>query len=396
MTESHVAERTPVFEFDYIADPGVLADCHDRYWELKETAPPVFWTSAHGGHWVCNTGATVQHVVRHPELFSSRYLSIPPNPDQPKMIPEMLDPPEHRPYRQMLRPFFESKAIEPLDGRIAAWTDQLLDGVAGKGECDFVEAIGSRLPVAVFMELFGFPMEKFEEFRGLVTGFFHSQASNENRNQLAQQIVGHLAELIQQRMAEPRDDMISKIIAGEVDGRKLTFEKLMSIGFLMFLAGLDTVTNAMSFGMRHLAHDDKLRQRAIDDPAVIPNMVEELLRRYAFVATPRYVTQDTELGGAQLRAGDCILAPLPLVGWDEALTEDPKTVSVERQFYRHAAFGSGIHTCLGLHLARMELIIFYRAWFGRIGHFRQVAKGDETCRGGSVMALEHLHLAWDA
>jgi cytochrome P450 len=396
MTESQAAERTPVFEFDYIADPGVLADCHDRYWELKETAPPVFWTSAHGGHWVCNTGATVQHVVRHPELFSSRYLSIPPNPDQPKMIPEMLDPPEHRPYRQMLRPFFESKAIEPLDGRIAAWTDQLLDEVVSKGECDFVEAIGSRLPVAVFMELFGFPMEKFEEFRALVTGFFHSQASNENRNQLAQAIVANLAELIQARMAEPRDDMISKIIAGEVDGRKLSFEELMSIGFLMFLAGLDTVTNAMSFGMRHLAHDDKLRQRAIDDPAVIPNMVEELLRRYAFVATPRYVTEDTELGGAQLRAGDCILAPLPLVGWDEALTEDPKTVSVERQFYRHAAFGSGIHTCLGLHLARMELIIFYRAWFGRIGHFRQVTKGDETCRGGSVMALEHLHLAWDA
>jgi len=394
MTESQAPARSPVHEFDYIADPGVLADCHARYWDLKETAPPVFWTSAHGGHWVCNTGASVQHVVRHPEIFSSRYLSIPPNPNQPKMIPEMLDPPEHRPYRQMLRPFFESKAIEPLEPRVSAWTDQLLDEVVSKGECDFVEAIGSRLPVAVFMELFGFPMEKFEEFRGLVTGFFHSQASNEERNALAQAIVGHLAELIQQRMAEPRDDMISKIVASEVDGRTVNFEELMSIGFLMFLAGLDTVTNAMSFGMRHLAHDEKLRQRVIDDPAVIPDMVEELLRRYAFVATPRYIVEDTILEGAQLRAGDCILAPLPLVGWDEGLTEDPKTVSVERQFYRHAAFGSGIHTCLGLHLARMELIVFYRAWFARVGHFRQVAKGDETCRGGSVMALEHLHLAW--
>jgi len=394
MTESQTSARSPAHEFDYIADPGVLADCHARYWELKETAPPVFWTNAHGGHWVCNTGSSVQHVVRHPEIFSSRYLSIPPNPNQPKMIPEMLDPPEHRPYRQMLRPFFESKAIEPLEPRVSAWTDQLLTDVVSRGECDFVEAIGSRLPVAVFMELFGFPMEKFEEFRALVTGFFHSQASNAVRNDLAQQIVGNLAELIQQRMAEPRDDMISKIVASEVDGRKMTFEELMSIGFLMFLAGLDTVTNAMSFGMRHLAHDEALRQRAIDDPAVIPDMVEELLRRYAFVATPRYIVEDTELEGAQLRAGDCILAPLPLVGWDEGLTEDPKTVSVERQFYRHAAFGSGIHTCLGLHLARMELIVFYRAWFARIGHFRQIEKGDETCRGGSVMALEHLHLAW--
>ncbi len=396
MTESQAPARSPVFEFDYIADPGLLADAHARYWEIKETAPPVFWTNAHGGHWVCNTGASVTQVVRHPEIFSSRVLSIPPNPNQPKMIPEMLDPPEHRPYRQMLRPFFESKAIAPLEGRVVEWTNQLLDEVAGKGECEFVAAIGSRLPVAVFMELFGFPMEKFGEFRHLVVSFFNARATPEERNALAQTILGHLGELIQQRLVDPRDDMISKIVASEIDGRALPFEDLMSIGFLMFLAGLDTVTNAMSFGMRHLAHDERLRQRAIDDPSTIPNMVEELLRRYTFVAVPRFITQDTELEGVQLRAGDCILAPLPLVGWDEGLTEDPATVSVERQFYRHAAFGSGIHTCLGLHLARLELTVFYRAWFARIGHFRQIEKGDESCRGGSVMALEHLHLAWDA
>ena len=394
MTESQTPARSPVYEFDYIADPGLLADVHDRYWELKETAPPVFWTNAHGGHWMCNTASSVSQVIRHPEIYSSRYLSIPPNPNQPTMIPEMLDPPEHRPYRQMLRPFFESKAIAPLEARVVEWTDQLLGEIVETGECEFVSSIASRLPVAVFMELFGFPMEKFDEFRHLVVGFFNARATPAERNALAQTILGHLAELIQQRLAEPRDDMISKIIVAEVDGRRLTFEELMSIGFLMFLAGLDTVTNAMSFGMRHLAHDEALRQRAIDDPDVIPDLVEELLRRYAFVATPRYIVADTELEGVKLFAGDCILAPLPLVGWDEGLNPDPKTVSVERQFYRHAAFGSGIHTCLGLHLARMELIVFYRAWFCRIGHFRQIERGDETCRGGSVMALEHLHLAW--
>jgi cytochrome P450 len=296
----------------------------------------------------------------------------------------------------MLRPFFESKAIAPLEERIIQWTDQLLGDVAAAGECEFVSSLASRLPVAVFMELFGFPMEKFDEFRQLVVQFFDARATPEKRGALAQQISGHLAALIQARMAEPQGDMISKIIVSEVDGRRMSFEELMSIGFLMFLAGLDTVTNAMSFGMRHLAHDPALRQRAIDDPGTIPNLVEELLRRYAFVATPRYVVEDIELEGAALKAGDSILAPLPLVGWDETLNPDPETVSIERQFYRHAAFGSGVHTCLGLHLARMELIIFYRAWFSRIGHFRQVTKGDEGCRGGSVMALENLHLAWDA
>src|SRR3546814_20687114 len=99
-----------------------------------------------GGHWVCNTSASVQHVVRHPEIFSSRYLSIPPNPDQPKMLPEMLDPPEHRPYRQLLRPFFESKAIEPLEARGPDWTARLLGEVAGAGESETVSAVAWLLP----------------------------------------------------------------------------------------------------------------------------------------------------------------------------------------------------------------------------------------------------------
>lgn len=387
--------RAPIYDFDYVADSKLLADCHARYWELKESAPPVFWTPHHGGHWVCTSASSITHVLKHPEIFSSRILSIPPNPDQPMMIPEMLDPPEHRPYRQLLRPFFESKAIAPLQGRIEEWTDKLITGIAAQGECEFVGDMASRLPVAVFMEMFGFPMEKFDEFRGIVVQFFDARTDINVRQQLAMAIAGHIAELLQSRMATPQDDMISKIIASDFEGRKLSFEELMSISFLMFLAGLDTVTNAMSFGIRHLAHDASLRQKAIEDPSVIPNMVEELLRRYAFVATPRYVVQDVELEGAQLIAGDSILTPLPLVGWDDKLNPDPATVSVERQFYRHAAFGSGIHTCLGLHLARLELEIFYRSWFRHIGHFRQTDSSQPECRAGSVMALHHLNLAWD-
>src|SRR3546814_18626230 len=112
------------------------------------------------------------------------------------MIPEMLDPPEHRPYRQMLRPFFESKAIEPLEARVAEWTDRLLGEVARSGECEFVAAIASRLPVAVFMELFGFPMERFAEFRRLVVYFYTSQETTEERNTPAHTIMAHSTEII--------------------------------------------------------------------------------------------------------------------------------------------------------------------------------------------------------
>lgn len=389
------AERGPVFDFDYMRDEHVLADVHKGYWRLKEEAPPIFWTPRNEGHWVVTTAKGVTQVTRHPELFSSKYLSIPVNPNQPRMIPENLDPPEHRPYRQLLRPYFETKAIAPRAPRITEWCEELLDAVVPAGKCEFVDELGSRFPVFVFMELFGLPLDRFDECRNLVVSYFNSRASIETRMELGQQILALLAQTIELRRAEPGEDLISELISIDFQNRKLDQEELMSICFLMFLAGLDTVVNALTFGMRHLAHDEALRQRIIDDPDCIPAVVEELMRRYSFVATPRLVVEDTELDGVELKAGESVLAPLMFVGWDESLTECPADVSIDRPACRHAGFGSGIHTCLGIHLARMEMQIFYKLWFEKIGHFREV-EGVEppVFRGGSVMALENLHLAW--
>ena len=335
-------------------------------------------------------------VLRHPDRFSSRFLPIPPNPNQPRMIPESLDPPEHRAYRQLLRPWFESKAIEPLGPRIEQWADELVERVANHGACEFVEALGSRFPVSVFMELFGFPLEQFGLFRQTVTDYFASGTDDALRMQLGMQIIDILSELIAARRETPRDDLISKLIDADFEGRRLDQGELISIGFLMFLAGLDTVVNALSFGMRHLAGDDALRTRMIEDPDAIRATAEELMRRYTFVSAPRYITQDTVLDGAQLYEGDSILVPLAMVGWDEKLTACPAEVRLDRPHCRHAGFGSGVHTCLGIHLARLEMTVFYRAWAKRIGHFRLAEGNQPRCRGGSVQALETLRIEWDA
>lgn len=387
--------REPVYDFDYLRDPDVLADVHAGYWKLKEQAPPVFWTPRNGGHWVVTSADAAIEVLRHPDRFSSQYLSIPPNPNQPKMIPESLDPPEHRPYRQLLRPYFESKAIEPLEPKIQEWADRLIDAVAAQGTCEFVDALGSRFPVSVFMEMFGFPLDQFDFFRATVVEYFDAQVDEARRMELTMQILGTLAQLIEARRAEPRDDLVSSLVHTDFEGRKLTQDELISIGFLMFLAGLDTVVNALTFGMRHIAHDDALRARMIADPEAIPAIVEELMRRYAFVSTPRYITQDTEIGEVRVSAGDSVLVPLHMVGWDEKLTSCPAEVRLDRPHCRHAAFGSGIHTCLGIHLARLEMVTFYRTWAQKIGHFRTVDTAPLRFRGGSVQALEALHLAWD-
>jgi cytochrome P450 len=386
--------REPVYEFDYIFDPALEQDVHATYWKLKENAPPVFWTPANSGHWVVTSADAAIEVLRHPDRFSSKFLSIPPNPQQPRMIPESLDPPEHRPYRQLLRPFFESKAIEPLEPRIREWAERLIDAVADKGECEFVDALGSRFPVSVFMEMFGFPLDQFDFFRATVVEYFNAQIDPERRKQLTMQILGTLGALIEARRAEPKDDLVSTLVHIDFEGRKLTQEELISIGLLMFLAGLDTVVNALAFGMRHLAQDDALRTRIIEDPAAIPAIVEELMRRHTFVSTPRYITQDTEIAGAKVYEGDSVLVPLHMVGWDEKLTSCPGEVRLDRPHCRHAGFGSGIHTCLGIHLARLEMAVFYETWAKKIGHFRMREGQQLHFRGGSVQALEALHLEW--
>lgn len=395
MNDSMLEERRPVYDFDYITGADVLKDVHEAYLNLKKNAPPLFWTTRHGGHWVANSADVVVKALRHPEIFSSQFLSIPPNPQQPKMIPESLDPPEHRPYRQMLRPFFEGKAIAPLEPRIIEWTEELVGKVVNKGQCEFVEDIAGPLPISVFMEIFGFPLDRYEEFRTLALNYFSAGSGTPLSMSYAGQIQQILVELIQSRMAEPRSDLVSSLVSMDFEGRKLTFEELMSIGFLMFLAGLDTVTNALTYGMRHLAHDPALQQRMADDPDCIPNAVEELLRRYTFVSTPRFLVQDTEIDGIQLRKGESILVPLHSVGLDDKLNPDPETVNVDRPAVRHAAFGSGVHTCLGLHLARMEMINFYKVWFRHIPRFEMAPMdGPLKFRAGSVQSIEALPIRW--
>lgn len=143
--------REPVYEFDYLRDAGLIDDAHDPYWQLKEAAPPVFWTPANGGHWVVTNADAAVEVLRHPDPFSNRILSIPPDPTQPKLIPESLDPPEHREYRQLLHPYFHSTAIGGLEPRIREWAERLIDRVAQRGHCEFVDEVGSPFPVSVFM-----------------------------------------------------------------------------------------------------------------------------------------------------------------------------------------------------------------------------------------------------
>ena len=385
----------PTHNFDIYAEPAIKVDVHDAFLKLKQEAPPLFWTPENGGHWIVTDGDLMIELLRKPEVFSNKNFSIPHVENTPKTIPLSLDPPEHRPYRQLLRPFFEKKAIAPLEARIQEWADRLISAVKTDGQCEFVEAVGSRFPVSVFMEMLGLSMDRFDEFRALVSKNFEV-AGTPDAMEAQMAIVAVLADFVKERQAEPKDDMMSHIINSDIDGRSLSYEELLSIAHLLFLAGLDTVVNALSFSMKHLAGDDALQQRIIDDPGCISNVTEELLRRYSFVNLPRMIAEDTELGGQTLSKGEKLICPLAMIGWDEKLNDNPMEVSVDRKAYRHGAFGSGIHTCIGLHLARLELHIFFETWFREIGKFACTpGKPAGNMRGGVVWAIEDLWLSWE-
>lgn len=400
MSDVDLIAREPVHEFDYVNDASLRNNVHDGYWELKKEAPPVFWTPANGGHWVLNSGAAVDEVLLNTQAFTSRYVTIPATTYTPMIIPVTSDPPEHGRYRQLLRPFFEPAAIKPLEAAVVEWTNRLIDCVIADKNCEFVEAIGSRLPVTIFMELMGLPLENFEVFRELVVRYFDAIIDMEERGRRAEEISAHLADLLEARRIDPRDDLVTKLLHAKLkeDGkeRSLDQEELMSISFTMFVAGLDTVVNGMSFGMLHLARDEQLRQRLIDDPSSIRNLPDELLRRYTVVNTRRYANYDIEVQGVTIREGDAILVPTMMAGWEEQTNSCPHQVSVDRGVPRHGGFGNGIHICLGMHLARLELRTFYRIWFERIGHFRLADPAAPIrMRAGTVMAIKQMHLCWD-
>ncbi|WP_404478632.1 cytochrome P450 [Novosphingobium sp. BL-52-GroH] len=389
-------DRDPVFDFDYMEDAAFAQDVHEGYRKIKESAPPVFWTPLNSGHWVANSREAVNKVLRTPSVFSSRYVTFPRSDFSPRMIPLTLDPPEHLPYRKLLQPFFDDQAVRAMAPKVLKWAHRLIDRVIEDKHCEFVDAMASRLPISVFMQLMGMPLDEFERFRAIAVTYFGSLTDIAARTRLAEEIHEINRDLFAQRRAAPQDDLLSRLLELELDGRKLDDEELKSITFVMFVGGLDTVVNAMSFGMRHLALDRPLQEAIIADPARIPALVEELLRRYSFVQTRRLILQDIELEGAQLRAGDAIFVPLMMVGWDEERVTCPFDVSLDRKNAVHAAFGGSNHTCLGMHLAKLELATLYRVWFERIGHFRLAVPQDAIrVRAGLVMAIEALPLAWD-
>ncbi|MEV0667086.1 cytochrome P450 [Actinomadura luteofluorescens] len=383
----------PRVGFDPFAGPRPAGTAHGRMDELRE-AHPAFRSTAGPGFWVLTRYDDILAAFQDPETFSSRAIAvIDPDPAH-QWIPVMLDPPLHTTWRRLLRPFFTPVAAAVLRDRITRHCAALIDGFASRGACDFVTDFARLYPTAIFLELVGLPTERLEEFLGWERAILHSRPSTGGRAEAMAALTACLTELIRDRRARPREDLVSAATRFTVDGRPVTDDELLQMCVLLFLAGLDTVAAQLSYTFWHLAREDADRARLVSDPDVVPDAIEEFLRVYAPVLPARKLTRDVELRGCPMKAGEMVMLPTAMATRDPRAVPAAATVDIDRPPSRHLAFGAGPHRCLGAHLARLELQIALREWHARIPDYR-IAPGAAPVEHASlVLGLDTLPLTW--
>lgn len=384
-----------VFTFDMYQDPRLKQDLHASYAKLHELAPPVFYTPENGGHWMITRYDAIIEITTDTEHFSSAEMQIPrvANPP-PRFIPLNYDPPENMPYRQILMPYFSPKAVKTMEAQINEQANAIVGAVAGKGRCDFLADVAGRFPVTVFMLLMGLPLERLDDFRRLAERFFVNRRT-EDIGKVSAEIIGEMELILDQRRAEPKEDLVSFILAAEIQGRKLEQNELVNMCYLLFLAGLDTVSNVLTFITCYLADNPSLQRRLLDDPDCVANFVEEGLRMYGVVNVPRVVKKNVDKLGVKFRVGDMVLCTLPLAGRDDQKNPHPELFDIDRRNRQLLTFSIGAHLCLGHFLARAELKKLFTVWMEKIGEFRLVPNQTLSYRAGTVMALESLMVEWD-
>lgn len=393
----HVPQHL-VFDFDIYADERVGSDVQGTYAAAIADAPDIFWTPLNGGHWMVRRMDAIAAVASDPEHFSVREMQIPRVPNPPFFIPLSLDPPENLPYRRAMAPMFGPVAVKAIEPRLREWAGQIIDSALAKGEFDFMADVAKVFPVSVFMELMGMDLTRLREFRDLAERFFENQNDAGQIEALSAQILGIMKALIDEKRANPDGKLMAHFIEADMgDGRRMSEQEILAMSFVLFLGGMDTVTNVTGFAYQQLAQMPELQERLAADPEGLSTaFADEAVRLFGVVNTPRLVIKDIDLLDVPFREGDMVLNLLPCGSRDDRKFEEPNLLDIDRKKTAHVTFSTGPHLCIGHVLGRAEIRVLTEEWFKRVKRFRLATDAPRPFRTGTVMALEALPIAWSA
>jgi cytochrome P450 len=396
---SHVPAHVPphlVRQFDFQHAASMAADPWTAFSALND-APDIFYSPDLGGYWMITRKALIEEAMASPELFSSAVSTVPPIEDEFRMIPPNLDPPDHAKYRKVIaQRIFSARALATVEDDARALIRDLIAQARPRGEGDFIADFARPFPISVFLGLMGMPRDRLSEFSHSIEKFFRGRDADEvGAARMA--VYKFSQDWLSTDPDKSGSHILRELMVAEVDGRRLTAEELSNIVLTLFMAGLDTVTAQIAFTMHHLATHSEHRDLLIVRPDLINNAVEEMLRRFGIANLGRRVVSDIMFHGVPMKKGEIVMVSSVMAGLDEESYADAGAVNFERPNIRkHAAFGSGIHLCVGAHLARTELRVLLEEIVPGLPNFR--LKPDEAVEylPGTIMSLRRLPLVWDS
>ena len=378
------AHRGGDVEID-IYDPAKYAAAvpHEHLKWLRNNEPVYFHPEPDGrGFWALTKYDDIVEVSKDQATFSSARGGTNISDfdqealDYIRLMLVNMDPPEHGKYRKLIQKGFTPRMIKKLGPAIKETAKMLVDAIAEKGACEFVENIAAEMPLIVIADFVGMPAEdrkKVFNWTNHLLGFDDPEFSGctiEEMRMAAMEVWSYGNELAEQRVGGDGQDLISVLLRADLDGEALSVMEFDAFFLLLALAGNETTRTALSGGLQALIDHPEQRQLLIDDPSLIPQAVEEMLRWVTPVQHfRRTATKDVVIRGQQIKEDDKVVMYYNSANRDEEHFENPYTFDVTRKPNDHLAFGVGEHFCIGAHLARLEMIAMFTELLTRIPDF---------------------------
>lgn len=391
-----MSERAPVADwasdFDPL-DPRWVENPYPIWQELRQKCP-IAHTDRFTGVYFPSRYEDVRAIAYDPEHFSSRRVFIregrPPLAPAP---PITSDPPAHRAERKVLLPAFTPAAIQKLEPRARALCRELLERLSGKDACDGTVDYAQEIPARLTARMLGISEDAGDLFRRWIHEFFELSMTDIS---IVPRVIGEVAAFFDEAIARcrktPGDDLISYLIAARMDGEPLSNAHINGTLRLLLFAGVDTTWSAIAVSLWHLATHADDRKRLMTEPDLLPTAIEELLRAYAPSTLAREVVKPTEIGGCVFKEGEMVMLAYGAANRDPEAFPDAERVVIDRAENRHAAFGLGIHRCIGSTLARMEMRVALEEWLARFPDFVLAPGAEVKWSAGTVRGPRRLPL----
>ncbi len=379
-------------EPEWSADPYPIQD------DLRQRCP-IAHTGRFGGAWLPTRYEDVAAIAYDTERFSSRSIILsnfrPPREFAPVggSPPISSDPPFHHDARRLLLPAFTKTAVGRQEPATRVFCHSLIDGFEGRDVVDAARDYAQHIPMRVIADMLGFPPEDGPQFGEFVENLLEGiNLPPEERFDRVGRIFDYLLDQVNEHLENPREDLTTYLLSAELYGRKLDPDHVVGTMALLLIAGIDTTWSAIGASLWHLAKTREDRERLVAEAGMLPAAMEEFLRAYAPVTMARLVKEDMRWHGVDMKADDWVLLSFPAANRDPAQFDRAGEVVIDREINRHAAFGLGIHRCVGSHLARMELRVALEVWLERIPAFTLEDPSAVTWAAGQIRGPRRLPL----